>query len=50
MDGASHFTPELYQDIYPQYTCDEGMQSHCSVADYAAYMEQGHSGSSAVGW
>ncbi|KAK3508987.1 hypothetical protein QTP70_015412 [Hemibagrus guttatus] len=50
--GASYSTSELSQDIYSQYTCAGGMQSHCLGAGYTLYMEQeqSHSGSSGVGW
>lgn len=50
--GASYSTPELSQDIYPQYTCEAGVQSHCPMADYTLYneQEQSHSVSSGVGW
>lgn len=50
--GASYSPPELSQDVYPQYTCEAGVQSHCLMADYALYseQEQSHSVSSRVGW
>ncbi|KAB5522772.1 hypothetical protein PHYPO_G00163280 [Pangasianodon hypophthalmus] len=50
--GASYSTPELSQDIYPQYTCEVGAQAHCPMADYALYteQEQSHSVSSVVGY
>ncbi|XP_060718619.1 T-box transcription factor TBX5b isoform X2 [Tachysurus vachellii] len=50
--GASYSTTELSQDIYPQYTCEVDMQSHCPGAGHVLYteQEQSHSGSSRVGW
>ncbi|XP_046695878.1 T-box transcription factor TBX5b isoform X2 [Silurus meridionalis] len=51
--GASYSTPELSQDIYPQYTC-ECVPMHCPMSDYALNeeqeQEQGHGVSSGVAW
>ncbi|XP_066517338.1 T-box transcription factor TBX5b [Hoplias malabaricus] len=37
MGGAFSHTPDPSQDIYPQYTCEVGVQSHCQMTDYAGY-------------
>ncbi|XP_036436823.1 T-box transcription factor TBX5b [Colossoma macropomum] len=53
MGGAFGHTPDPPQDIYPQYTCEVGVQSHCPMTDYALYacshpVGQNHCGG--VGW
>lgn len=47
--GASYGTAELSQDIYPQYTCEVGMQSHCPGAGHVLYTEQEQSHSVILG-
>ncbi|KAM9440709.1 T-box transcription factor TBX5b isoform 1-T1 [Clarias gariepinus] len=36
-DGAPYSTPELNQDIYPQYICEPGMQPHCTMPEYTGW-------------
>ncbi|XP_007257576.1 T-box transcription factor TBX5b [Astyanax mexicanus] len=53
ISGSFDHTPDPSLDIYSQYTCEVGVQSHCPVTDYALYtcshpMGQNHCGG--VGW
>ncbi|KAL6463080.1 hypothetical protein MHYP_G00274710 [Metynnis hypsauchen] len=53
MGGAFGHTPDPSQDIYPQYTCEVGVQSHCPMTDYALYAcghPVGQNQCGGVGW
>ncbi|KAI4879420.1 hypothetical protein NFI96_019504 [Prochilodus magdalenae] len=54
MGGAfGGHTPNPSQDVYPQYTCEVGVQSHFPVADYALYAcshPVGQNQCGGVGW
>ncbi len=37
MGGAFVPPTDLSQELYPQYTCEVGVQSHCTMTDFSLY-------------
>ncbi|XP_051951601.1 T-box transcription factor TBX5b [Xyrauchen texanus] len=37
MGGTFGTTPDISQELYPQYTCEVGIQSHCMMTDFSLY-------------
>ncbi|XP_056600813.1 T-box transcription factor TBX5b [Triplophysa dalaica] len=35
--GSFAPTPDFSQELYPQYTCEVGVQSHCMMSDFSIY-------------
>lgn len=37
LGGTFGPTPDFSQELYPQYTCEVGVQSHCMMTDFSLY-------------